>query len=121
MAATRLYLFRHGEALKNTDPDIVGGRSNSSPLTSLGWAHGRQIVYRLAGRRESIAAAYCSPAVRTRQPGQSALWAAGIELPLIEKKGLQELSQGEWEGHNRHEPRPRADGTWETYPPLASR
>lgn len=115
--STNLYLYRHAESDKNTqNRDIVAGRNNTSLLTAVG----RQQSYTHLGshmvreRRQYVAAA-ASLACRARGTGHLAFQAASIEVPIMPCAELQEISQGDWEGRNRHEPLRLADGSLETY------
>lgn len=101
-------LYRHGHSEKNQDNRIVGGRQIHSPLTPKGEAQavvlGQSFKERLSPTGELFNAAYSSEAVRAVRTGMIALHAAGIELPIITKPGLNELSKGVWEGQVRNEP-----------------
>lgn len=108
-------LYRHAKAKKNCDPDIVGGRSNSSPLIVEGEAQADWLGDRFRREQKLFAAVYTSPAVRARSTAVRSLQRAGIVRPLIEHPGLQEISQGLWEGRNRHEELSLPDGTIEQY------
>ena len=43
----RLFLFRHGESLKNLNPGVVCGRSNSTPLSEKGKLQAEALGQRL--------------------------------------------------------------------------
>lgn len=92
------YLIRHAEAEINL-LDIVGGRSNHSPLTP----NGNNQASKLGGRLDKIEFDYvlCSPSLRTKQTMEISLGKRKLETKFLDD--LQELSQGEWEGKPRKE------------------
>lgn len=98
-----LYLIRHARSAMNDRPDLVGGRSNHSPLTTKGEAEAHQLGLWIAKRQLNPDVVYASPAVRTRETARIALDVAGIaHEPIIDDR-LQELSQGFSEGKPRDE------------------
>ncbi|KAI8474396.1 MAG: histidine phosphatase superfamily [Monoraphidium minutum] len=107
----RILFVRHGQSEINLRmAAVVGGQSNSSPLTPLGEQQaaclGRHLRRHLQPHA-SPALAASSTAVRARDTARLALAAVDPPLPpgleLEEDEALLELDQGEWEGA------PRAD------------
>ncbi|GBF89533.1 hypothetical protein Rsub_02251 [Raphidocelis subcapitata] len=104
----RILLVRHGQSEMNLiQAKIVGGQSNSSPLTPLGeWqadALGRHLA-RLLHPHPAPALVASSTAVRASDTARRLLAAAGLPAVEVEEsEALLELDQGEWEGAARAE------------------
>lgn len=97
----RYHLIRHAESAMNVKPHLVGGRSNEAPLTPEGRLQATRLglfIKNLGIYPDYIVS---SNAVRTQQTATISLEAAGIFEDLIIHEGLQEMSQGEWEGVER--------------------
>lgn len=94
-----IYLFRHCESEKNTTPDIISGRSNSSSLTKKGELQALKLRERI--RKEGIAfdELYSSPAIRCLETARIAF--PDYE-PIIDDR-LQEIDQGGWTDKGRSE------------------
>lgn len=86
----RLILARHGEAAYETDTMTDFGGS----LTTLGREQARELGKRLAGER--VAGVVCSELARAVQTAELA--AAGLELPVEVRVGLQEFAIGDFLG-----------------------
>ncbi len=99
----KLYCLRHAESVANTNPHIIGGRSNETPLTELGIEQAKTLGRYLAAPRFRPDFIYASPAVRTLQTAHYALAEAGIDYEPTIDEALQEMDQGLWVGLNRHE------------------
>ena len=97
MAATRLYLVRHG-ATQLTAEDRFSG-SVGVDLSDAGRAQVRALARRLAS--DTISAVYCSPLSRTVET--AAILAEPHGLPLLHRDGLREIGHGRWEGLTRTE------------------
>ena len=97
---TDFYLIRHGEAELNL-VDIVGGRSNSSPLTQKGIEQAKNLTARLRKIGFSDALIVTSPAVRCVNTLMYSLGKNNIGFSI--DCALQELEQGEWVGKPRRE------------------
>jgi probable phosphoglycerate mutase len=97
MAATRLYLVRHG-ATQLTAEDRFSGAVGVD-LSKEGRAQVRRLAKRL--EHETISAVYCSPLSRTVET--AAILAEPHGLPLSSRDGLKEISHGRWEGLTRTE------------------
>ncbi|MDO8506962.1 MAG: histidine phosphatase family protein [bacterium] len=99
-----LYLFRHAECEMNKATDLIGGRSNSSELTSLGKSQAKLLGLRLAKEDLTFDHVYASPAKRTLGTAQIACEEVGFshEKIIIDER-IQELDQGDWEGKPRVE------------------
>ncbi len=100
---TRVCLVRHAESAMNRDHrDLVGGRSNQTPLSDDGEAAARrwgQARARLP-RPDAIAHTSALRSIRTAQLiAQGAEWSA----PFVLEDGLLELSQGVAEGQPREQ------------------
>lgn len=98
---THFYFVRHCETELNTQPHIVGGRSNHTPPTQRGRAQARAFGRYL--RQENILPdiIVSSGAVRTHTTAQLALETADINLPIEVDERLLEVSQGIFEGQPR--------------------
>ena len=95
-----LYLIRHPEAKHNETPEIIGGRSNNSPVSPLGEKQTYALYERLIKEGIVFDEVYSSPAVRT-------LYLANFfvmnDPQIIVDSDLQEIDQGEWTGRKRVE------------------
>lgn len=101
MPSTRIDLLRHGESMMNLHPtEVVGGRSNHTPLTPTGTAtalrYGKQLARN--GRPDAV---YATRAIRSQQTAALLIQGAGWGLPVALEDGLLELSQGIAEGQPR--------------------
>lgn len=97
-----IYLLRHGESEMNLRlAEIVGGRSNHTPLTKKGYsqAHDAGIWLTHHGIIPSIAIS--SPAVRTRETMATCLKAMKLDLPVQIEDAVQEMTHGGMEGKPR--------------------
>ncbi len=97
-----LYLIRHAESRLNEDGHLIGGRTNHAPLTTRGKEQAILLGQRLADGTVNFNEVYASPAVRTVQTAQ--IVCGTLDFPLdaiVQRKELQELSQGDWEGKSR--------------------
>jgi len=110
-----LELYRHAEAIKNLNRNTVGGRSNHSELTAFGQVQADKLADVFTRQRKIFDGAHTSPAVRARDTGIRAFQRAGILLPIMKHPGLQEISQGAWEGLDRTKPLILPDGSEERY------
>jgi broad specificity phosphatase PhoE len=97
LAATRLFLVRHGATQLTADDRFSG--SVGVDLSEEGRQQVRYLARRLAN--ESISAAYCSPLGRTVET--AGILAEPHNLKLIHRDGLREISHGRWEGLTRPE------------------
>lgn len=97
--ATTITLIRHAESQMNLTRDLVGGRSNHTPLSEHGRASALALGQRLAAM-EPPAGFYCTAAVRSRQTADLIATGAGW-APADVEDGLLELSQGSAEGQPR--------------------
>lgn len=93
-----LYLIRHAESELNRFLQIIGGRSNETPLSE----NGREQAYLLGERLSKIpfTVYYSSPAVRSLE---TARIAHGTLDDVVQSPLLLELDQGDWEGKLRTE------------------
>lgn len=99
--AARIDLMRHAESAMNLMPHLIGGRSNTTPLTQHGQETALAAGRRLAQTGYQPTALYSSPAVRTLHTAQLLNEAAGWALEIRVDDRLQELSQGDAEGQPR--------------------
>lgn len=97
---TEFLFVRHGETIMNTTPDLIGGRSNGTPLTERGEQQARLVGTYLAelDRPHLI---FSSGALRANTTARLALQHAGYGLPFEEDERLLEISQGSFEGTPR--------------------
>jgi broad specificity phosphatase PhoE len=97
----RMYLVRHAESEANINSHIIGGRTNESPLTTLGIEQSRRLGEFMLRRNFLPDFVYTSPAVRALQTAQLSLDAAKLIIEPRINDNLQELSQGDWTGLDR--------------------
>lgn len=95
------YFIRHGESEMNTTPHLICGRSNHTPLTSIGAAQAEACGKALRKLGIMPDAVYTSPAVRTQHTAQLTLRTLRCSLTPHISPHLQELHQGAWEGKVR--------------------
>lgn len=99
-----LYLIRHAESEKNARPEIIGGRSNDSPLSEKGIMQAHLLGSYLASMVKAFDEVYVSPAVRTIKTAEISLPYLGFPLEkIILKDELLEIDQGDFTGRNRFE------------------
>ena len=97
------YLFRHAESVTNTRPELVGGRSNESPLSKNGEEQAKKLGLFLKRQNLLPDVVFVSPAVRTRRTAELSLGVLGLDLEVRIADEVQELSQGAAEGCSREE------------------
>jgi len=97
MAATRVFLVRHGATVLSAEDRFAG--ATDVELSDEGRRQAERLGERLAAER--IAAAYASPMRRTRET--AALITASHGLEIRAKDGLREISHGRWEQMTRAE------------------
>ena len=100
-ANLRIYFFRHAESVANTQPDIIGGRSNESPLSDVGVEQAQRLGRLLLKSMLRPDRIFASPALRTMETARISLAEAGIETKPVISEALQEMSQGDWVGLKR--------------------
>jgi len=99
------YFIRHAESEMNCTPHIIGGRSNSTPLSEKGL---KQCCYlarsleRYAGKFDEV---YSSTALRAIQTCKETLKFKEVlfDGEIILTDEILELDQGDWEGELRSE------------------
>lgn len=101
MEYTELYLIRHAESEMNTNPHIIGGRSNHTPLTELGVVQAKMLGKHLLEEGITPDSVYSSPAVRTLTTARYCLEAMGVNQLIFVDNDIQELGQGVSEGQPR--------------------
>ncbi len=98
-----ILLIRHAESAANVQLDIIGGRANHVELTKEGIGQAKRVGQYLGKQGIIPQVVYRSPAVRTMQTADYALGEADIHADVYIRDDLQEMSQGGYEGRNRHE------------------
>ena len=101
---TEFLFIRHGETEMNTRPDLIGGRSNHTPLTERGKKQAAKVGEYLlfSSAYGKPAAIYSSPAIRAVSTGLIVCAEAGLDaLPIVQDERLLEISQGMFEGMPR--------------------
>lgn len=93
-----VYLFRHGEAMNNVQPDIIFGRGENVPLTDLGFEQSHQLGQILKSKGIIPDVVYSSGATRAHQTGESAMRALGLQIDIIKDDRLHEQHTGDWTG-----------------------
>jgi broad specificity phosphatase PhoE len=101
MPITEFYLIRHAESVANTQPHLVNGRTNHTPLSEVGIEQATLLGQTLLAKGIIPDEVHASPAVRTLQTAEHALKAMGLNTVPILDDDLQELAQGDWEGQDR--------------------
>ena len=91
----RVILGRHGQTVFNRD-GLVMGRSDS-PLTPNGKASAQALAQILADER--IGTIFSSPLGRAFST--AGIYGEALNLPVVKKQGMAELSCGQWEGKER--------------------
>lgn len=95
------YLVRHAESVANAHPELVGGRSNHSPLTERGKTQARQLGKFVRERGLAYDKVFSSPAKRAVSTAKHAFNRTQRDIIVLGK--LQEISQGIAEGMPRIE------------------
>ncbi len=98
---TEFLFVRHAEAVTNTQPGLVGGQNNTTPLTERGRQQAALFGKYLHSNAVVPNVVFSSGAIRADTTAAIALAQAGIELPLLHDDRLMEMSQGEYEGAPR--------------------
>jgi broad specificity phosphatase PhoE len=99
-----LYLIRHAESEMNNNSHLIGGRSNSTPLSERGKFQAYMLGQRFKDTGVRFDKIYSSPAVRAHET--SRIVSDIIDYPvnnIILSDKLLELDQGGWEGKVRAE------------------
>lgn len=97
-----LYLIRHAESEMNRQNDLVGGRSNSSPLSERGLYQAGLLGQRFLKEHNAFDRVYSSTATRAIQTAETVSGIIHYPLERIVKSDLLlELDQGDWEGVHR--------------------
>jgi broad specificity phosphatase PhoE len=102
MKEVHVYLTRHSESVMQVEgKHLVGGRSNETPLSTLGVRQSFVLGRYIAEHMAMPDLVFASPAVRTMTTARIALRAIGlVRYPHVDGR-LQELSQGEATGQPR--------------------
>ncbi|MFO7168592.1 MAG: histidine phosphatase family protein [Chloroflexota bacterium] len=103
--ATNLYLIRHGEAVSNVEPFVMGGMKGCRGLTERGIAQVRLLARRLSSGEIPADVLYASTLPRARQTAEAVAEALG--LPIHWDDDLQELRPGDADGMTYTEARQR--------------
>ncbi|MBI3334652.1 histidine phosphatase family protein [Candidatus Pacearchaeota archaeon] len=93
----QVYWIRHAESFANTRPDIISGRSNETPLTTLGELQAMKLKRRLDLEALHFDEIYVSPAVRTQETARRVLSESDFSRIKYDEQ-LQELDQGSLTG-----------------------
>lgn len=100
---TELYLVRHPESALNANASLVGGRSNSTPVTERGVEQARRFAAVFSSQYPRPDAYYSSPAVRTKALLDIYNDTTEQHNGYFIDNDLQEMSQGQAEGKPRTE------------------
>lgn len=98
---TELYLIRHAETVMNTNPHLVGGRSNETPLTPKGIEQAKKLGRAMLTKGIVPHKAFASPAIRTIDTARYSLAEMGLNVEPLIQDAIQELGQGIAEGKLR--------------------
>lgn len=99
-----LYLIRHAESVMNEQCSLIGGRTETTPLTEFGKKQAELLGKRLTWEGIIFDKVYASPATRTKETVE--IICSFMAYPfnrIIYSEQLYEISQGEWEGKPRKE------------------
>lgn len=99
----KLVFIRHAESQANLQTDVIGGRANHVELTEKGIEQARTLGKYMAEIGFMPSIVYRSPAVRTMQTTDYLMQTSGVDADVYIHDGLQEMSQGVFEGRNRSE------------------
>ena len=91
MAASELYLIRHGESQMNTNTHLIGGRSNETPLTKRGIRQTQLLGEYLLRNDILPMAVFASPAIRTVETARHTLAAMNINVQPVIADEIQEM------------------------------
>lgn len=100
---TELYLIRHAETVMNTNPHLVGGRSNETQLTEKGIDQAKRLGRTMLAKGIMPVKAFASPARRTIDTARYSLAEMGLDIKPLIQNAIQELGQGFAEGRLRTE------------------
>ena len=117
---TRLILVRHGQTSWNlgAGPERFRGRIDL-PLDETGLSQARRVAARL--QNEPLAAAYCSPLLRTKQTIEPLAESLGLRVQL--ENGLLDIDYGSLQGLTHSEAAtiyPHEYAAWQTEPSQVS-
>jgi probable phosphoglycerate mutase len=99
-----IYLIRHAESEMNTNSHLIGGRSNSTPLSDTGVYQANLLGKRLKQSEVVFNDVYSSSAKRTQETARNTGLHMGFSLDdVIVTPHLLELDQGNWEGKPREQ------------------
>ena len=99
-----IYLIRHAESEMNKNEHLIGGRSNSTPLSQKGINQAISLGKRLKHSRVIFDELYSSTAKRTLETARKVGEHMGFSQDnVIKTSELLELDQGEWEGKPREQ------------------
>jgi probable phosphoglycerate mutase len=99
-----IYLIRHAESEMNNNGDLIGGRTNSTPLSDRGIHQANLLGKRLKQSGILFNNIYSSSAKRAQETAEIVGSYLGFSLSDVEVTDkILELSQGDWEGKKREE------------------
>lgn len=98
-----VYLVRHAEALNNVQSHLVGGRSDSLPLSDRGRLQAERLGIRLKNEQFFPEKLICSVAVRANETATIVSQAMGLGISPEIHPHIHEWDQGIWEGKPRTE------------------
>jgi len=99
-----IYLIRHAESEMNNNGHLIGGRSNSTPLSERGIYQANLLGKRLKHSSITFNEVYSSTAERTQETARTVGLHLGYSLnDVIKTPDLLELDQGDWEGKPREQ------------------
>lgn len=99
MDTLNFYFVRHAESEKNVAPHIICGRSNDIGLSPNGVKQCKKLLRRLSKEHLYFDYVYTSTAKRAIETFNL----TSSLSPFKASHELLEMSQGDWEGQNRHE------------------
>jgi len=99
-----IYLIRHAESEMNNNRHLIGGRSNSTPLSDRGVCQADLLGRRLKESGVFFNNVYSSSAERTLKTAINVGLHLGFSLDnIVVTSKILELDQGDWEGKSREQ------------------
>jgi broad specificity phosphatase PhoE len=96
-------LIRHAQSEANINAHLVGGRTETTPLSPLGQQQAQQLGSLLYSNAKKPTKIIASPAVRAQQTARIVM-AEFVDMPAIETvHEVHEMSQGTFEGQPREQ------------------
>ncbi len=101
----KIIFIRHAQSVANTNRKIVGGRSNETPLSTLGEEQAKDLGLFLLNKNIIPDRIFSSPAIRTMETARISLNIVNSDLikKIETSYNIQEMTHGSFEGKLRTE------------------